>query len=100
MKDAVHAGRMAIFKHPMNFKESCLPPCVGDGAYTEEEQAWWNGTLSYLVTSLPVDVDGRQSRGVPESAVPRMILHPRAAAAASCARRRRRLQARRRRPAG
>ena len=60
MKDAVHAGRMAIFKHPMNFKESCLPQCVGDGAYTEEEQAWWNGTLSYLGASLVVD--GRQSR--------------------------------------
>ena len=45
MKDAVHAGRMAIFKHPMNFKELCLPPCVGDGAYTEEEQAWWNPEL-------------------------------------------------------
>lgn len=98
MKHAVHAGRMAIFKHPMNFKESCLPPCVGDGAYTEEEQAWWNGTLSYLGASL--DVDGRQSRGVPESAVPRMIPHPRAAAAASGARRRRRRQSRRRRPAG
>ncbi len=90
---AVHAGRMAIFKHPMNFKESCLQPCLGDGAYTEEEQAWWNGTLSYLVASL--DVDGRQSRGVPERAVPRMIPHPRAAAAASGARRRRRRQSRR-----
>ena len=98
MKDVVHARRMAIFKHPMNFKESCLPPCVGDGAHTEEEQAWWNATLSYLGVSL--DVDGRQSRGVPESAVPRMIPHPRAAAAASGARRRRRLQSRRRRPAG
>ena len=61
MKDAVHAGRMAIFKHPMNFKESCLPPCVGDGAYTEEEQAWWNGTLSYLVANLDVDVDRKAS---------------------------------------
>ena len=98
MKDAVHAGRMTIFKHPMNFKELCLPLCVGDGAYTKEEQAWWNGTLSYLGASL--DVDDRQSRGVPESAVPRMIPHPRAAAAASGARRRRRLQSRCRRPAG
>ena len=87
MKDAVHAGSMAIFKHPMDFKESCLPPCVGDGAYTEEEQAWWNATLSYLGVSL--DVDGRQSRGVLESAVPRMIPHPRAVAAASFACRRR-----------
>ena len=40
MKDAVHAGWMATFKHPMNFDELRRPPCVGDGAYTEEEQAW------------------------------------------------------------
>ena len=49
MKNAVHAGRMVIFKHPMNFKELCdlcLPQCVGEGAYTEEEQAWCTATIS------------------------------------------------------
>ena len=60
LKDALHAGWMATFKHPMNFEELRRPPCVGDGAYTEEEQTWCNETLIYLVASL--DVDGRQSR--------------------------------------
>ena len=40
LKDALHAGWMATFKHPMNFEELRRPPCVGDGTYTEEEQAW------------------------------------------------------------
>ena len=75
MKDAVHAGRMAIFKHPMNFKELCLPPCVGDGAYTEEEHR----------PSVPMDADGRQSRGIPESAVSRRLTRPRNAAAVAAA---------------
>ena len=60
IKDAVHAGRMAIFKRPVNFKELCLPPCVGEGAHTEEEQAWCTATISYLVDNL--DANGRQSR--------------------------------------
>ncbi len=36
LKDALHAGWMATFKHPMNFEELRRPPCVGDGAYTED----------------------------------------------------------------
>ena len=38
LKNALHAGWMSTFKHPMNFEELRRPPCVGDGAYTEEEQ--------------------------------------------------------------
>ena len=75
MKDAVPVGRMAIFKHPMNFKELCLPQCVGDGAYTEEEHR----------PSVPMDGDGRQSRGIPESAVSRRLTRPRNAAAVAAA---------------
>ena len=85
MKDAVHAGRMTIFKHPMNFKELCLPPCVSEGAYTEEEQAWCTATISYLVDNL--DANGPQSRGIPESTVSRRTRPwtPRHAAAAPAA---------------
>ncbi len=93
MKDAVHAGRMAIFKHPMNFKEECLSPCIGDGAYTEEEQAWWNGTLSYLGASL--DVDGRQlCLGGRVLATPRPRPPPGGAAAAGAGAERGRARAR------
>jgi hypothetical protein len=60
--DALHAGWNATFKHPMNFEELRRPPCVGDGAYTEEEQTWCNETLNFLVANL--DIDGRQSRGI------------------------------------
>ena len=82
MKDAVHAGWMATFKHPMNFDELRRPPCVGDGAYTEEEQAWCAATIAYLVDNL--DANGRQSRGIPESAVSRRT-RPRHAAASPAA---------------
>jgi hypothetical protein len=49
-KDALHAGWMACFKHPMNFEELRRPPCVGASAYTDEEQKWCSATLQYLVT--------------------------------------------------
>ena len=52
LKDALHEGWMATFKHPMYFEELRRPPCVGDGVYTQEEQQWCNGTLCYLVASL------------------------------------------------
>ena len=82
MNDAVHAGWMDTFKHPMNFDELRRPPCVGDGAYTEEEQAWCAATIAYLVDNL--DANGRQSRGIPESAVSRRT-RPRNAAASAAA---------------
>ena len=82
MKDAVHAGWMATFKHPMNFDELRRPPCVGEGAYTEEEQEWCAATITYLVDNL--DANGRQSRGIPESAVSRRT-RPRNAAASAAA---------------
>ena len=71
LKDALHAGWMSTFKHPMNFDEMRRPPCVGDGAYTEEEQEWCNATLTYLVSAW--DTAGRQSRGIPERVVARHI---------------------------
>ena len=67
LSDAIHAGWMATFKHPMNFEELRLPPSVGPDAYTDEEQKWCDGTLNWLVANL--DVAARQSRGIPESAV-------------------------------
>ena len=51
----------------MNFEELRLPPSVGPDAYTDEEQKWCDGTLNWLVANL--DVAGRQSRSIPESAV-------------------------------
>ena len=77
LKDAVHAGWMATFRHPMNFEELRRPPCVGDGAYTEEEQIWCKETIEYFVATL--DAAGRQLRGIPES-VPRRAGQRRAAA--------------------
>jgi hypothetical protein len=59
----------AVFKHPMNFEELRRPPCVGEDAYSDEEQAWCAATLAFLVDSL--DAAGRLSRGVPETAVTR-----------------------------
>ena len=61
-KDALHAGWMACFKHPMNFEELRRPPCVGASAYTDEEQKWCSATLQYLVDSL--DPAGRLARGI------------------------------------
>jgi hypothetical protein len=83
LSDAIHAGWMATFKHPMNFEELRLPPSVGPDAYTDEEQKWCDGTLNWLVANL--DVAGRQSRGIPESAVKQRAPRGRAAAAAGAA---------------
>ena len=58
LSDAIHAGWMATFKHPMNFEELRLPPSVGPDAYTDEEQKWCDGTLNWLVANL--DVAGLQ----------------------------------------
>jgi hypothetical protein len=81
LKDALHAGWTTTFKHPMNFEELRRPPCVGEGAYTDEEQEWCTATITYLVSCL--DTAGRQSRGIPESAVARRTPQRRAAAAAA-----------------
>ena len=40
IQDALHAGWTAVFKHPMNIDELRRPPCVGEGAYSDEELAW------------------------------------------------------------
>ncbi len=55
--------QLVLQKHPINFKELHRPPCVGDRAYTKEEQRWCNAIIDYLVTTL--DVVGRQSCGIP-----------------------------------
>jgi hypothetical protein len=81
VKDALHAGWMAVFRHPMNFEELRRPPCVGEGAYDDEEQQWCAATVQFLVDSL--DPAGRLSRGIPENAVSRRTGRPRAAAAAA-----------------
>ena len=71
VKDAIHAGWMTTFKHPMNYDELRRPPCVGASAYSEEEQSWCTATIQHLVDSL--DTAGRQSRGIPETAATRRI---------------------------
>ena len=65
----LHAGWMATFKHPINFEELKLPPCVGASAYTDEEQNWCAATLHYYVDGM--DAARRAARGIPESAVTR-----------------------------
>jgi hypothetical protein len=47
-------------------RRSGRPPCVGEGAYTDEEQRWCTATIDYLIATL--DADDRQSRGIPENA--------------------------------
>ncbi len=43
---------MAVFRHLINFEELRRPPCVGDGAYDDEEQQWCAATIQFLVDSL------------------------------------------------
>jgi hypothetical protein len=87
VKDAIHAGWMTTFKHPMNYDELRRPPCVGASAYSEEEQSWCTATIQFLVNSL--NTAGRQSRGIAETAASRRISGrvsaPRATAAAPAA---------------
>jgi len=66
-KDSLHAGWMATFKHPMNFEELKRPPCVGETAYTDEEQNWCAASLQYYVDGM--DAARRATLGIPESAV-------------------------------
>ncbi len=51
-KDSLHAGWMATFKHPINFEELKLPPCVGASAYTDEEQNWCAATLCITMSMV------------------------------------------------
>jgi hypothetical protein len=86
-KDALHAGWMACFKHPMpvNFEELRRPQCVGASAYTDEEQKWCSATLQYLVTRRQVGAQNPRKRShasdpeslpTPEAAAPPPGLSP------------------------
>jgi hypothetical protein len=66
-KDALYAGWMATFKHPINNEELKRPPCVGPSAYNDEEQDCCSATLQYYVDGM--DAVQRAARGIPDSAV-------------------------------
>jgi hypothetical protein len=69
LKDSLHAGWMACFKHPMSYEELLRPPSVGESAYNEDELNWCMATSQFLIDSL--DPAGRLALGIPESAVKR-----------------------------
>jgi hypothetical protein len=69
LKDSLHAGWMACFKHPMNYEELLRPLSVGESAYNEDELNWCMATSQFLIDSL--DPAGWLTRGIPESAVKR-----------------------------
>jgi hypothetical protein len=58
---------MSTFKHPINYEELKLQPCVGPSACNDEEQNWCSATLQYYVNHDGMDSDAvqRAARGIP-----------------------------------
>jgi hypothetical protein len=81
-KNALHAGWMATFKHPINYKELKRQPCVGPSAYNAEEQNWCSSTLQYYVDGM--DAVQRAARCIPDSAVSALARRRSGSASACC----------------